>query len=91
MMTHPEIQRQAQEEIDRVVGTDRLPTFEDRSRLPFVTCISWEILRWNPIAPLGVAHATVQDDVYEGHWIPKGTSLIPNIWCVYTCWAASLS
>ena len=86
MMTHPDIQLQAQAEIDRVVGMDRLPNFEDRNRLPFVTCITWEILRWNPIAPIGVAHATVQDDVYEGYWIPKGTSLIPNIWFVdHTC------
>ena len=82
MMNNPEIQRKAQAEIDRVVGSDRLPTFEDRSHLPFITCIVWECLRWNPVAPFGVPHASVQDDVYEGYWFPKGTTIVPNIWRV---------
>ncbi|ETW82115.1 cytochrome P450 monooxygenase 109, partial [Heterobasidion irregulare TC 32-1] len=80
MMTHPDIQRKAQAEIDAVIGTDRLPTFKDRSNLPFVSCLLWECLRWSPIAPMAVPHAPIQDDVYEGYWIPKGTTILPNVW-----------
>lgn len=82
MMNNPEIQRKAQEEIDQVVGNDRLPTFEDRSRMPFLTCLVWETLRWNPVTPLAVPHATVQDDVYEGYLIPKGTTVLANAWAI---------
>ena len=82
MMNNPEIQRKAQEEIDQVVGNDRLPTFEDRSRMPFLTCLVWKTLRWNPVTPLAVPHATVQDDVYEGYLIPKGTTVLANAWSV---------
>jgi len=35
MMLHPEILAKAHQEIDSVVGSDRLPTFSDRASLPF--------------------------------------------------------
>jgi len=82
MTLYPEIQKQAQEEIDRVIGPDRLPTFEDRSQLPFVECIIKELYRWNPASPLAVAHKLMQDDEYEGYLIPSGTTIIPNIWAM---------
>ncbi|KAF7428809.1 hypothetical protein PC9H_008041 [Pleurotus ostreatus] len=45
MILHPECQKRGQEEIDLVVGKDRLPTFADKDSLPYVTCIMQEILR----------------------------------------------
>lgn len=33
---HPDILKNAQEEVDRVVGPDRLPTHEDELNLPYV-------------------------------------------------------
>jgi cytochrome P450 len=54
MLQEPEVQKHAQEEIDRVcVG--RLPDFNDRASLPFIQCIVWESLRWNPVTPMGVS------------------------------------
>ena len=53
MLTYPDAQRKAQEELNRVVGRDRLPTFSDRDRLPFVEAVLKETLRWIPVAPLG--------------------------------------
>lgn len=53
MTLYPEAQRRAQEEIDRVIGPDRLPTFADRDALPYVEALVTEVLRWNPVAPLG--------------------------------------
>jgi len=84
MTMHPEIQKKAQEELDRVIGPDRLPTWEDRSQLPYIDAILKETLRWNTATPLGVPHAVVQDDVYEGMFIPGGATVIPNIWCATT-------
>jgi len=53
MQLYPEVQRKAQEEIDRVVGRDRLPTISDRPNLPYIEAVIKELLRWNPVAPLG--------------------------------------
>lgn len=53
LVLHPGVQEKAQEEIDRVVGSERLPEFSDRPSLPYVNAILKEVLRWNPVAPLG--------------------------------------
>jgi hypothetical protein len=45
MILHPEYQVMARNEIDSVVGDQRLPEFEDRKRLPVVECILQETLR----------------------------------------------
>ena len=45
MLMHPEVQRKAQEELDRVVGRDRLPEFEDRDSLPYLDALTKEVLR----------------------------------------------
>ena len=53
MMNHPAIQAKAQAELDKVVGRDRLPDFSDREKLPYTNGIIKEVLRWQPITPLG--------------------------------------
>lgn len=49
----PEVQQRAHAEIDRVVGSDRLPEFSDEDRLPYVTAIIKEIVRWAAFVPFG--------------------------------------
>ncbi|KAF8628133.1 hypothetical protein AX15_004069 [Amanita polypyramis BW_CC] len=80
MALHPSQQKRAQEEIDRVVGTERLPTFKDRASLPYVEALLREMLRWRLVLPLGIAHCTVDDDVYNGFYIPKGSIVLANCW-----------
>ncbi|KIM59163.1 hypothetical protein SCLCIDRAFT_126612 [Scleroderma citrinum Foug A] len=72
MTLYPEVQVRAQEEIDRVVGHDRLPDFGDRDNLPYVEALLMETLRWHPVAPLGAPHTTTKDDVFDGMYIPRG-------------------
>jgi cytochrome P450 len=54
MLLSPDIQKRAQAELDSVIGRERLPTFEDRPKLPFVDAVCREILRWYPVAPIGM-------------------------------------
>ncbi|PPQ90149.1 hypothetical protein CVT25_012460 [Psilocybe cyanescens] len=82
MMLHPEAQRKAQQELDNVVGTDRLPTFEDRERLPFIECIFKEVLRWGVPVPLNLPHRLMEDDIYNDMHVPKGTLVFGNIWAM---------
>lgn len=46
ILLHPEAQRKAQEEIDRVVGSGRLPDFSDRDSLPYLECLLQECRRY---------------------------------------------
>ena len=72
MATHPEVQKKAQTEIDLVIGSDRLPEFEDRPSLPYLEAIYREVMRWNQSLPLAAPHALTEDDYYKGYFIPKG-------------------
>ena len=53
MVLYPDIQEKAHDLIERVVGTKRLPTFEDRPSLAYIDAIYRECLRWRPMFPLG--------------------------------------
>ncbi|KAI6016205.1 cytochrome P450 [Pisolithus marmoratus] len=82
MVLYPAVQRKAQEEIDRVVGTDRLPDFSDRPNLPYVEAVLLETIRWVPVFPLAIPHMTTAEDTYNGMFIPKGAVIIPNVWAM---------
>ncbi|KAI1191509.1 putative cytochrome P450 oxidoreductase OrdA-like protein [Nemania serpens] len=80
MTLFPDAQRKAQEEIDLVVGTSRLPVLSDRASLPYVNAVLMEALRWHPVAPMGLPHAAKAEDVVDGFYIPKGAIILPNVW-----------
>lgn len=75
---YPDVVCKAQQELDSMVGADRLPSFDDMKRLPFINTIISELLRWRPISPIAVPHAAIQDDEYMGYFIPKGATVIAN-------------
>ncbi|KID61517.1 Fumitremorgin C synthase [Metarhizium brunneum] len=79
-VTRPAAMHMAQEELDKVVGDDRLPSFDDLPNLPYMTAFVEEVLRWRSLTPAGVAHAPIRDDTYNGYSIPKGTCIIANHW-----------
>ncbi|ELU39519.1 cytochrome P450 [Rhizoctonia solani AG-1 IA] len=82
MLHHPEVQKAAQDEIDRMVGSNRLPGFTDRDSLPYVEAIYKEVLRWQPLAPIGIPRklALDYDDEYKGMRIPSKSHIIGNAW-----------
>lgn len=77
------IQASIQREIDAVVGHDRRPTWEDRKQLPYTMACIWEVERWKTASPLGVARESSDDVVIDGYFIPKGTTVVPNLWAVH--------
>ncbi|KAN0139662.1 Cytochrome P450 monooxygenase [Lactarius tabidus] len=80
MVAHPEVQRRAQAELDTVVGRSRIPTFSDVPNLPYIQAMVKETLRWRPVLPFSLPHATTEDDWYNGMFIPKGTTFLTNLW-----------
>ncbi|KJA29524.1 hypothetical protein HYPSUDRAFT_176503 [Hypholoma sublateritium FD-334 SS-4] len=82
MATHPEVQRKAQAEIDRVIVSSRLPEFEDRPALLYLEAIYREVMRWNQSLPLALPHTSTEDDYYKGYFIPKGTAVFGNVWAM---------
>ncbi|GJE99706.1 cytochrome P450 [Phanerochaete sordida] len=81
MVLFPEAQAQAQEAIDSVCH-GRLPDFSDYQALPYIHALLKEVMRWNPVIPLNLAHVSTSDDVYKGYFIPEGTFMLANTWAI---------
>jgi len=96
MILHPDIQDKARAELDKVVGTRRLPTFQDRPNLPYIEALIKELLRWHPVGRIGtniirlsvpdayavsgIPHRCVEEDVFNGYRIPKDAIILPHMW-----------
>ncbi|PIL24969.1 cytochrome P450 [Ganoderma sinense ZZ0214-1] len=72
LVHYPEVLKKAQREIDRVVGTERLPTFSDREQLPYIDCIIKEVLRWGTPVPITPPHRLIQPDQYREYTLDEG-------------------
>jgi cytochrome P450 len=77
MALFPDVQKRAQEEIDRVVGPSRLPVSSDKPNLPFIWATVQETHRWHPVVPMSIPHASSSENVIRGYRIPKGAVLLP--------------
>lgn len=74
MMEYPEWQRKLQEEVDQVVGKDRIPSYKDIPNLPTVRAIVKEGVRYRSlVAEMGISHCLEKDDIYDGYFFEKGT------------------
>lgn len=80
---YPDIQKRAQEELDRVVGRGRLPTLADEANLPYCHAIIKEVERSHNPFWLGTPHTASSDFVYEGKLIPKDTVVVLNTWSMH--------
>ncbi|KAJ7825252.1 cytochrome P450 [Mycena leptocephala] len=83
MVAYPEAQKKAQEEIDHVVGDDRMPTLDDLEQMPYMRGLILETHRFRPIAPLGIPHAALALEEYQGYVIPKGATIFVNVWGIF--------
>lgn len=79
---YPEIQKEAQAELDEVIRPGHLPTRADWDNLPYMQALIMELLRWHNIAPLGLPHTLMEDDTYGGYFLPKGSTVLANIWSI---------
>jgi len=77
---HPEVLRRLQTELDDVVPRDRLPSMEDKAKLPYMEASILEIMRIRMVAPLGVPHTTLCDTELCGYKIPSDAMVIINLW-----------
>lgn len=83
MVLFPDVQKKAQQEVDRIVGPDRLPTMEDEPNMQYIRGCVKESLRWMPTAILGFPHALIRDDEYMGYHIPKGAGVLSNVYAIH--------
>ena len=83
-LLYPRVLQKARQTLDNVLGNDRLPSLSDRSNpeLRYIDHIVEEISRWRPLSPLGVPHKSLKPDIYNGMYIPPGSSIYFNAWAM---------
>ncbi|KAG6908816.1 hypothetical protein DXG01_003169 [Tephrocybe rancida] len=79
---NPEALKKAQEEIDRIVGSSRLPDFDDEDSLPYISAVVKETLRWREVLPISIPHYLHTEDEYNGYRIPADSLVLPNAWAM---------
>ncbi|XP_013391076.1 cytochrome P450 2C15-like [Lingula anatina] len=82
MVNNSDVQKKVQQEIDQVIGQDRVAKMEDKARMPFTEATILEALRMSPVVPLGVPHATSETTKLAGYTIPKGTVILGDLYRV---------
>ncbi|XP_072175939.1 cytochrome P450 2J2-like [Diadema setosum] len=79
MAAYPDIQKKVVAEIQREIGFDTPPSYEHQKKMPYTQAVLTEILRFRPIAPIGVPHRATADMKIKDYDIPKGTNIGMNI------------
>jgi cytochrome P450 len=83
LINHPHVQKKLHDELDSVVGPNRLPTLDDIPKLPYLLAVICEQFRHKHFAPFGIPHATNQATTLQGYNIPKGAQVMPNLYALH--------
>ncbi|KIW46589.1 uncharacterized protein PV06_02254 [Exophiala oligosperma] len=81
LVAFPETVEKAHKELDQVVG-DRMPTFDDFDRLPYIRAMVKEVLRWRTASNDHFQHLSTGDVIYKDYFIPSGTAIVCNVWAL---------
>ncbi|KAJ0826835.1 putative phenylalanine N-monooxygenase [Helianthus annuus] len=76
MMSKPTILKRAVEELDKVVGCNRLVEESDLPQLNYIKACIKESFRLHPFTPFNVPHCSEKDTVVAGYFIPKGSHVL---------------
>ena len=83
MLRRPEVQTRIQNEMDAVVGRQRLPKISDKHSLNYTRAALLEIQRIASQSRLGVPHASACETTICGYTIPKGAIIMSNKWAIH--------
>ncbi|GJN13178.1 hypothetical protein PR202_ga31522 [Eleusine coracana subsp. coracana] len=82
LVRHPDVLNKAQQELDAVVGRDRLVSESDLPRLAYLMAVIKETFRLHPSTPLSLPRVAAEECDVAGFRIPRGTTLLVNVWAI---------
>ncbi|KAF9057018.1 cytochrome P450 [Panaeolus papilionaceus] len=82
MALHPDIQQKARDEVDQLFKYVGAFDTVCLSKLRYLRATMKEVLRYAPVANLALSHCVTQEDEYLGYRIPKGATILPNVWAI---------
>lgn len=82
LIRHPRVMKLLQDELESVVGMDKMVEEKDLGKLSYLDMVVKESFRLHPVAPLLVPHESIEDTTIEGYYIPKKSRIIVNTWAI---------
>ncbi|CAM6085037.1 unnamed protein product [Calypogeia fissa] len=82
LIRNPDVQKKAQDELDSVVGYERVLTELDFPHLPYLQALAKEALRLHPPTPLLLPHKASQNVKLGGYDVPKGATVHVNAYAI---------
>ncbi|XP_068649614.1 flavonoid 3',5'-hydroxylase CYP75B138-like [Aristolochia californica] len=82
VMKHPEVMKNAQEELDKVVGRNHSVEEVHLPKLHYVNAFVKEVLRLHPVVPLMLPRTPRQSTPVGGYMVPKGSRVLVNKWAI---------
>lgn len=80
LLNNRRVLKKVQEELDNVVGPDRLVNDSDIPSLKYLLAIVKETLRLYPPGPLLAPREALEDCTVGGYHVSAGTRLLMNVW-----------
>ncbi|XP_021761517.1 flavonoid 3'-monooxygenase-like [Chenopodium quinoa] len=82
LIRNPKTLAKVQQELDSVVGQDRLVNESDLPNLPYFQAVIKEVFRLHPSTPLSLPRISAESCEIDGYYIPKNTTLLVNVWAI---------
>ncbi|XP_049786170.1 methyl farnesoate epoxidase-like [Schistocerca cancellata] len=83
MLRHPEVQERVHKEIKEAIGTDRLPTLDDKDRLVYTRAALTESMRMCHVIPTRGYRRVLEDTTLYDCRLPENTVVLVNIWALH--------
>ncbi|KAL5343897.1 cytochrome P450 [Aspergillus crustosus] len=80
VLMNPAATQKVREQVDQVVGRDRIPLLSDQDNLPLLRGFIWEMMRWKSAFSLSLPYAGLEESEYKGYRIPSDALIIVNQW-----------
>ena len=82
LLRHPRVMKLVQDELERVIGMNRMVEETDLANLTYLSMVIKESFRLHPVAPLLVPRESMEDIEINGYYIPKKSRVIINSWAI---------
>ncbi|KAG8902774.1 hypothetical protein FRB99_004136 [Tulasnella sp. 403] len=77
---HPEVLQRCHQEMDQEIGINRSPMPEDMETLRYLRAVIKEVMRFRPLKPFAIPHASTEDQIFRGYLIPHDSAIFVNVW-----------
>ncbi|XP_059078196.1 flavonoid 3'-monooxygenase-like [Cryptomeria japonica] len=81
-IVNPRVMKQAQKELEELIGLNRKVEESDIDHLPYLHAVVKEVFRLHPPFPLALPHRADNSCEVAGYMIPKHSMVIVNVWAI---------